>query len=325
MATYTRLDDEEARELGRCFGLHVVGVVPIARGSVNSNYGADVGGGRNVFVRIYEERDRAGAEAEARLLDHLERRGIPTPRPLARLDGRGFTVELVRDDRTRPVAFFPWQTGEMVCQRLVSPRRTFEMGAMLARVHRAGADFGEKRAGRYEVGNLRERLEVIAASSPRELSAMAARIEEKLDAVAEAHDDGLPRGVIHGDLFRDNVLWEDERITAVLDFESACEGSFAYDLMVTALAWCYGDTLEPKLVRAMFAGYQSVRKLEPREREALCVEGKLAALRFTITRITDFAMRAEQHASLQKDWRRFWQRHAELERLGSAGLMKLLD
>lgn len=325
MATYTRLGNEEARELFRYFGLDVVRVVPIARGSVNSNYGVDVGAGRSVFVRIYEEQNRAGAEAEARLLDHLARKGIPTPRPLARLDGQGFTVELEGGDRARPVAIFPWQTGEMVCQRLVSPERTFAMGAMLARVHRAGIGFGEKRVGRYEVGNLRERLEVIANTSSPELRAMAPRIEEKLDAIGDAHDDGLPRGVIHGDLFRDNVLWEKDRIAALLDFESACEGSFAYDLMVTALAWCYGDALEPGLVRALFAGYQSVRKLEPSERAALSSEGKLAALRFTITRITDFAMRAEQGANLPKDWRRFWKRHAELEALGEAGLARLLD
>jgi len=326
MATYTLLGVDEARELGRHFGLDVIRIEPIARGSVNSNYAADVASGRRVFIRIYEEQNRAGAEAEARLLDHLARNGVPTPCPLARLDGRGFTIELTRPERPRPVIFFPWQAGEMICQKLVTPRRTHAIGAMLARVHRSGEDYGEKRIGRYEVGNLRERLEAIAHAPSSELRTMAARITERLDALVASHDVGSgPRGVIHGDLFRDNVLWEEERVAALLDFESACDGSFAYDLMVTALAWCYGDKLELDLVRSLFAGYQSVRRLEAREREALHPEGKLAALRFTVTRITDFAMRAEQGANLPKDWRRFWRRHAELEAIGASNLTKLLD
>lgn len=325
MATYTHLDDDRARELGRYFGLDVVRIVPIAKGSVNSNYGADVGGGRRVFVRIYEERSREGAEAEARLLDHLANAGIPTPRPLARLDGRGFTVELEGKDRARPVAIFPWQTGEMICQKLVTPRHTLAVGAMLGRIHRAGAGFREKPTGRYEAPRLRERLDVIAKASSPELREMAAKIAEKLDAVVAIHEAEYgPRGVIHGDLFRDNVLWEGERMAAVLDFESACEGSFAYDLMVTALAWCYGDSFDVELVRALLAGYQSVRPLESNEREAFLAEAKFAALRFTITRITDFAMRCEEGANLPKDWRRFWKRHAELEALGEVTFQRLL-
>src|SRR5690606_10953962 len=127
---------------------------------------------------------------------------------------------------------------------------------------RAGASFEEKPVGRYEARHLRDRLALIAKAPSDELRGMAAKIAEKLDAVASVHEanDG-PRGVIHGDLFRDNVLWNRDHISAVLDFESACEGSFAYDLMVTALAWCYGERLDLELVRAMFAGYESVRPL----------------------------------------------------------------
>lgn len=212
----------------------------------------------------------------------------------------------------------------MLCQRLVTREVAYRVGAALARTQIAGSDFPEKRAGRYETVDLRERLVRISQAPKAELRAMVPRIADELDDAIRLRDSSsLPRGMIHGDLFRDNVLWDRGEIAALLDFESACEGSFAYDLMVTALAWCYGDTLEPELLRAMFAGYQSVRPLQPAERAALLVEGRVAALRFTITRITDFEMRAG--AGAVKDWRRFWERHAAIEALGETGIAALLE
>ena len=136
----------------------------------------------------------------------------------------------------------------------------------------------------------------------------------------------LAVGRHHGDLFRDQVLWSDDgEISALLDFESACHGTFAYDLMVTVLAWCVGDDLDPALARAMFEGYQRVRPLGQDERAALVAEGRFAALRFAITRITDFSMRAHTAAGtvgpVARDWRRFMMR---FEKLGTLDFGELL-
>lgn len=325
MATYTQLTLEQASERLCAFGLDAVEIAPIERGTVNSNYRVETGSGRSVFVRIYEERDRNEAEAEARLLEHLASASVPTPCPMPRLDGRGFTVEHVANEQSRPLAVFPWRAGEILCQRLVSPEVAHRIGALLARTHLAGSNFREERAGRYGIESLRGRLETISRAGSEELRAMAPRIEEKLARAVRLRDPSLPSGLVHGDLFRDNVLWDGEgRVTALLDFESACEGSFAYDLMVTVLAWCYGDDLELDLVAAMFEGYQSVRPLEAAEKRALKVEGELAALRFTITRITDVAMRAQPGEPVVKHWQRFWARHARIEELGVARLAELV-
>jgi homoserine kinase type II len=165
------------------------------------------------------------------------------------------------------------------------------------------------------------------------LAALAPPLGARLSEIVARRDASLPRGLVHGDLFRDNVLWgkggegPDADITALLDFESACEGGFAFDLMVTVLAWCFRDTLEPALSRAMVAGYNEVRRLTDAEAEGLCVEGRLAALRFTVTRITDDAMRSIELGvppRRDKDWRRFAARSAELEALGTRGLRQLL-
>jgi homoserine kinase type II len=320
MATYTPLSLANAAAVGRAFGLDVRAVVPVPAGSVNSNYRLDVHGRGPIFARIYEEQDRAGAEAEARLLDHLASRGVGTPRPLPRVDGGGFTAETQGPSASerRPVALFPWQGGEILCQSRVTAAVAGTVGRKLAETHLAAETFAEPRPGRFRIADLRRRLERVARAEDPALRALAPEIGARLDRAEKARNADLPRGIIHGDLFRDNVLWEGDTLVALLDFESACDGSWVYDLMVTVLAWCYGDDLEEKLARAMFAGYAAVRRLSAAERDALPVEGRIGALRFTVTRITDFAMRPAIGERVMKDYRRFWARHERIEALGHA-------
>jgi homoserine kinase type II len=321
MATYTLLTLEQAKAVGVAFGLDVRAVFAVPAGSVNSNYRLEVEGGRPIFARIYEEQDRTGAEAEARLLDHLARRAVPTPRPLPRRDGTGFTTDLDvhgAAEPSRPVALFPWQGGQILCQKSVSPDVARRVGEKLAEVHRAAASFPEPRPGRFRVADLRGRLLRIARAEDPVLRALAPEIGARLDRAEAARDPHLPSGIIHGDLFRDNVLWEDGIPVALLDFESACDGPWVYDLMVTVLAWCYGDDLDEQLARAMLAGYATLRSLSAAERAALALEGRIGALRFTITRVTDFAMRAGLGERVMKDYRRFWARHERLDALGDA-------
>jgi homoserine kinase type II len=316
MATYTALELAQAREVGAQFGLRVGAVVAVPAGSVNSNYRLVLEDKTLLFARIYEEQDRTGAEGEARLLDHLAANAVATPRPLPRSDGAGFTAMLDTERGPRAMALFPWRDGEILCQARITPEVAEKVGRKLAEVHRAGATFPEARPGRFRVADLKVRLERIATAEERDLAAMAPLLLDRLSRAERARDPDLPHGLIHGDLFRDNVLWQGGEPVALLDFESACDGSWAYDLMVTALAWCYGSNLDEMLVRAMFRGYASERRPTPAERAALSNEGRIGALRFTITRITDFEMRRGLGDRVMKDYKRFFARHERLVELG---------
>jgi homoserine kinase type II len=326
MAAYTELTLKQAEIVGRAFGLTVAGVTSIPAGSVNSNYRLMLDTGGWFFARIYEEQDQSGAEGEARLLDHLAAAGVVTPRPLPRGDGAGFTFRLeLPGGGARPVALFPWRGGEILCQARVTPEVARQVGEELAKIHLAGKSFDEKRPGRFRVEDLRGRLARIAREGTPELRAVVPEITKRLDDAVGQRDPALPHGIIHGDLFRDNILWEEGHPAALLDFESACDGSWVYDLMVTVLAWCYGADLDLALTSAMFVGYASVRRLEPGELESLETEGRVGALRFTITRITDFSMRSGLGERVMKDWRRFFARHERLSALGNAALARLFE
>ncbi|HEY2512602.1 MAG TPA: phosphotransferase, partial [Polyangiaceae bacterium] len=277
--------------------------------------------GEPVFLRIYEEQGPEGALAEREMLRGLAARGVRTPAPLVPLASAGSGLLFVA---RKPVAIFPWRPGHMRCQAGVSAEDARRVGAELARVHVAGEGIvvGE---GRFRVEDLRARLQTIAGASDPELAAQAPVLAAKLETWTARRARGVGEGLIHGDLFRDNVLWdEDGTIAALLDFESASRGRFVFDVMVTLLAWAFGDRLDASIARALVDGYRSVRELSPVERGALLAEGCVAALRFAITRITDYAMKGGIGPRVLKDWRRFAMRLRTLEELGEEGLARIL-
>jgi homoserine kinase type II len=207
----------------------------------------------------------------------------------------------------------------MLCQRAVTPAAAEAVGAALARVHLAGhAPGAPLDAGRFDPARLVTRCERVARSPDPAARALAGPLRAAMEDLAARRRRDVPRGLVHGDLFRDNVLWEPgcSRIAALLDFESAHDGPFAYDLAVTLLSWSYGSTFDRDVSRALVRGYRGVREIEPVEREALYDEAVLAALRFTITRITDDAIR------VGKRWQRFVERREAIERLGREGFVR---
>jgi homoserine kinase type II len=320
MAVLTRLELQEASELVASYGLgELRSIEGIPAGSVNSNYALDVAG-RKLFLRVYEEQALEGARGETRMLERLARASVATPSPCPRRDG-----ELVSVVRGKPAALFPWIEGGMRCQASVTPHHGRAVGEALAKMHVAAA--GEARGpGRFRFEDLADRLRRIEESKDPEYAPRVPGLRAALEWAHAERDPALSSGVVHGDLFRDNVLWDaQDRIAALLDFESAFDGKHGFDLMVTLLAWCVGDALDPTLARPLCEGYVAVRPLSEQERRGLWAEGCFAAMRFTITRITDYAMRTGTTGPrVVKDWRRFQGRFEELRALGPAGLRAVL-
>jgi homoserine kinase type II len=309
----------EARGLGARYGLEVSSVKALRAGSVNSNFRLETAGSQaGFFLRVYEEQDAAGARRELDTVSHLARLGVPTPAPLELLAGGKLA-----EHAGKPVGVHPWVAGEILCLARITPEIAGQLGRALARVHVCSAQLQEIPEGRFRVQDLYARLDQVDASSDR-YAADTALIRQRLrhyTAQLEALGP-LPRGLIHGDLFRDNVLWQQGELRALLDFESASLGLFAYDLMVCVHAWCYGDAYDARLVAALFDGYAGQRALEPAEWRALPVLGALAALRFATTRITDFDLRAAPGEAPARDYRRFLARLAALEAGALSTLIK---
>jgi homoserine kinase type II len=310
VALLTPLPLADATRLAREFGLEISTVEPLAAGSVNSNFALTAQDGRRYFARLYEEQGRDGALAELKLVAALSRAGVPVVQCLPRADGAG-----VGDFEGKAFAVFPWLDGEILCQGRVSEDACQKLGAALARMHSTTPSLARPPEGRFRITDLRQRLTRIERAEREEFMDDVAHIREALaDYEVKRISQSAPRGVIHSDLFRDNVLWaKTGELAALLDFESACEGAFAYDVMVTICAWCYSDKFESNLVEAFLRGYHAVRPIVGPEIEALKIEGAVGCLRFATTRITDFSLRAAPGQPPVRDYRRFLARLASIE------------
>ncbi|MBI4953978.1 MAG: homoserine kinase [Myxococcales bacterium] len=322
MALLTPMTLVEAQALGALFGLEVVALRPIAAGSVNSNFGLECVRGDPAFLRVFEESDAPAVERQNALLAWLGARGVATPAPLARADGAG----TVATHRGKPVSVFPFLPGEHLCQRRLRPAHLARLGEALARVHLAGEGYAPpppNRFGARELGLRLADLHARRSELPADVAALLPELESRLAELGPL-DLGGATTVVHGDVFRDNVLWRDDELVAILDFESASAGSPAFDLMVTMLAWSFGDALDRSLAAALLAGYLRVRDLGPVMRAALYDAARFAALRFAVTRITDYELRP-RGVVVYKDYRRFVARLCAVEAIGRGDFAEWLQ
>lgn len=304
MGRFTELESVDAAALAARYGLGALHrILPIAAGTINSNFLIECDAGR-FFLRINEGKREDEVAWEAELVLDLAAAGVPAPAPLA-IDGRRYT-----EHHGKWISVFPWCDGRHLAPAEVTPAAAAEVGRTLARMHLAGRAIpaARHRPSRYAFAAIEQRLDrVIAASDPALAEVVAILTDERARLIAAtAIRAAATTGIIHADLFRDNVLWVDGRITAVLDFEQASAGSLVYDLAVSLNDWCWVDGPIANLASAMVAGYQDVRPLSGDDLMALPIEVRAAAWRFTITRLTDVYLPRIDNPD--KDFRDFFQR-----------------
>lgn len=322
MAQLTPVTLAQAVQLGELFGLAVTGFAPILSG-VNSNFELQLSGGGRAFMQVREAGRYDEVAAQCRLARHLAGAGVPTPPPFA-LAAQP-PQAMVAEHRGKPVVMLPFRPGSCCCQAQVTPHHTRQVGAALAAIHRAGRGYEGAPPSRFAAAELRRRLAAYAERSlepalAADVQQLCAKLDELEPRVATAPRDT----VIHGDLFRDNVLFgPDRKLSAVLDFELAATGSAVFDLAVALLAWGYGDRLLQPLCQALLAGYEAVRPLAGGELCAFFDQARYAALCYAVTRIGDYELRPRELIRY-KDYRRFVRRLAAVEALGPQGFARFI-
>lgn len=312
MAQFRVLAADDVIQILEAFGLRADEYVehqPIAAGTINTNVRVETRQGRR-FLRVNEGKSADDVAREAAIVNHVSARGVPTPVPFR--SARGDFHALWRSEI---VSLFPWLPGRTLARVDVTPQQAHQVGRGLALLHQAGTTFGDHRPSRYEPAEIERRASGLgpqAAGDPLLAEALAQLVPE-LAALRHERAAALPTGLVHGDLFIDNVLFEGNQLVALLDFEQASWGRLAYDLAVTTLAWGFGsEDFRPDVVGALFEGYGSERRLEDRERQAFPGELRFAACRFAVTRITDVYLKRGAGAAPGKDFGRYLRRLARV-------------
>jgi homoserine kinase type II len=216
-------------------------------------------------------------------MEHLAKRGINCPLPVHTRNG-----DVLGTLAGRPAAIVTFLDGLWI--RRPNTRHCAAVGAALAKLHLAGADFPMRRANALSVDGWRKLAEQADGRADGVQSGLAKAIAGEVDFLEKSWPRGLPQGVIHADLFPDNVFFLGDELSGLIDFYFACTDALAYDLAVCLNAWCFEPDHSYNVTkgRAMLQAYAQVRALSSAEREALPLLARGAALRFLLTRLVDW-------------------------------------
>lgn len=285
MAVYTTLS---AAQLSALIAEYQVGELVsakgIAEGVSNSNWLIETSEARFILT-MYEARvDATELPFFLGLLDHLAAKGSPVPRTIHDRSGAAYrTVE------GKAVALIEFLPGVSVDEP--TPAQARAVGEALAGIHLDAADFAGKRSNSLALQQWHDLLSGCGQEGLRAIDPeLPALVERELLFLTANWPSGLPRSVIHADLFPDNVLLLGDAVTGLIDFYFACNDIIAYDLAVTHSAWCFAKdgSFKPAIAEALVAGYVGRRPLSEPEWQALPVLARGAAMRFLATRTYDW-------------------------------------
>lgn len=284
MAVYT---DVSFEELEAFLANYDVGVPRsfkgIAEGVENSNFYLQTD--RNAyFLTLYEKRVREeDLPFFLGLLDHLASKGIPCPVPARDKHDHLFTTL-----NGRPAALLTFLEG--VSLKRPDAVHCAAVGRALAAMHEAGKDFSLTRANALDLEGWRALEDSTRDGADSVQDGLATLTGTTLEQLSREWPSGLPSGVVHGDLFPDNVLFLDGKVSGLIDFYFACNDAFAYDLAVMLNSWCFepDGAYNVTKSRALIAAYEQKRTLTGGEISALPTLARGAALRFLLTRLYDW-------------------------------------
>jgi homoserine kinase type II len=319
MAVYTEVYDEDLQAFLEHYDLgQVTSFKGIAEGVENSNYLLRTTMGSYIMT-LYEKRVRPeDLPFFLGLLDHLAGRGIRCPTPLQGRDG-----EALRQLCGRPAVIVTFLDG--LWPRRILPAHCQKLGHAMAKMHLAGADFALNRKNDLSVAGWRPLFEACAPRADQVQQGLAEELSEELTHLEEAWPEDLPAGVIHADLFPDNVFFLADELSGLIDFYFACNDFFAYDLAVCLNAWCFEPDRAFNITKArlMLQAYRQVRPFSDQELEALPLLARGSALRFLLTRLYDLLNHPPGALVEPKDPLEYWHKlrfHQDVRGPGAYGL-----
>ncbi len=285
MAVYTEIPDDEMTAFLAGYDVgELLSCKGIAEGVENSNYLLETDAGRFILT-LYEKRvNEADLPFFLALMSHLSAKGINTPLPVKARDGVA-----LRRLAGRPAVLVTFLEG--LSARRPTVEQCGQLGEAMARLHAAGQDFtAHARVNALAQQGWRPLLERCGPAANSVQIGLYGYADEELMYLQQHWPEGLPAGVIHADLFPDNVFFLKGHLSGIIDLYFACTDFLAYDLAICLNAWCFEPdySFNQTKGRALIAGYEKVRPLQQAEVEALPVLCRGAAIRFMLTRLYDW-------------------------------------
>jgi homoserine kinase type II len=284
MAVYTDVAADELAEFLSDYDIgELLSYKGIAEGVENSNFLLHTSKGAYILT-LYEKRVAVDdLPYFLSLMAHLAERGVPCPQP-----ARNRTGAVYSRLADRPAAIINFLEG--VWPRRPTAAHCAGVGDALARMHLAGRDFPLFRNNPLSVAGWRPLYDLAAARADSVQTSLGDFIARELDHLEARWPAELPVGVIHADLFPDNVFFLADRLSGLIDFPFSCNDILAYDVAICLNAWCFeaDHSFNVTKARAFFNAYGRERKLSEAEAAALPLLARGAAIRFLLTRLVDW-------------------------------------
>lgn len=297
MAVYTPVTDEDLADFLTGYDIgELTSFSGIAEGVENSNFLVRTTGGTYILT-LYEKRVNPDElPFFINLMDHLASKDLSCPRPVPGRDGK--TLRSLND---RPAAIVTFLEG--VWRRRIQPSCCHALGGAMAEMHLAGLDFGMRRENNLSVSAWRPLLESCDMRAEPIYHGLYNELQTEVGFLEKEWPADLPTGIIHADLFPDNVFFLGDRVSGIIDFYFACTDLLVYDLAICLNAWCFENDGSFNVTKAMqlIAGYQTHRELSVDERHALPILARGSALRFMLTRLYDWLNHPEGAMVKPKD------------------------
>jgi homoserine kinase type II len=319
MAVYTEVSDEDLTQFLARYDIGaLLSYKGIAEGVENSNFLLKTEKGAYILT-LYEKRvRREDLPFFLGLMDHLAARGLPCPTPVHDRSG-----EALQELAGKPAAIVSFLNGYSIRRPRVD--HCAPVGRALADLHLAGAGFDLRRENALSLAGWRQLVAATADKADSAAPGLAEEIASELRFLEGAWPGELPAGVVHADLFPDNVFFRGEAMSGLIDFYFACNDLFAYDVAICLNAWCFEEpnAINVTKARALLRGYSERRPLGEAEIAALPVLARGAALRFLLTRLYDWFNTSENALVRPKDpleYRRKLRFHQSVRSLSDYGL-----
>lgn len=323
MAVYTDVSDKALEDFLRLYNVgQLLWCKGIAEGVENSNYIMATDKGQFILT-LFEARVEADdLPFFLGLMNHLAKNGLETAKPIEQNDGAIFSTLC-----GKPAALIEFLDG--VALKSPNNQNLFQLGVEAAKFHLNAKSFNLSRKNSLCLTDWRPLLKKcggdVDSVAPQVDGGLLDFLTTELDFLEKNWPQGLPAGVIHADLFPDNVFFMHGELSGIIDFYFACNDLYAYELAIVINAWCFETNGELNLakVRAFFRGYQSIRKLETAELEAMPILCRGAAIRFLLTRLYDWTNVPEDALVIPKKPNEYIRNlgfHQKIERFGEYGI-----
>ena len=287
MAVYTKLSEKELKEFFLKYNLgKLLNYKGIKQGIENTNYFTETEKGKFILT-LYEKRvEEKDLPFFIGLMKNIYDKNFPSPEPI--INNNGSYISEILKKKAAIISFIDGNA-----KKSLSPNECYQVGTYTAKLHRITKNLNIKRENKLSVNSWRGIYNKVKKNCGKIYKNLPEIIEENLNDIEKNWPKNIPSGIIHADLFPDNIFFKKNKLSGIIDYYFACHDFYAFEIAICLNALCFEgsrDNLSFNVTKAkkFIDGYSSIRVLEEKEKNSLKTLCKGAAIRFLLTRVFDY-------------------------------------